>query len=360
LIKEFIIDSHFMFHLILDEIQYIKNNKAKRSKYTKKLAESARRVTGLTATPYENTPTDLWSIFHPIDTTVYGGQRTFSRFEERYIAQDYWGTATGARNLTELRKRKSPSFIRRLKEEVLDELPDKIESDYWVELSREQRQIYNDIKNKIVTEIQDQEKAEKIKMAEVLPMMIYLRMAVQSASLLTHKRGESTKLNQLVDLITDTGDIKLVVFCFFTGMIDMIGDTLTGLGVGNIAIHGKNTKPDERVAKVNKFNNDKDIKVLATSDILREGVNATSANYLVNFDILFNPAKMEQRVGRIDRMGNENATINIINFIGVDTVEEEVYAIYSGKKKISTEVIDDGKIENRLTMKSIKSLLELK
>jgi len=271
---------------------------------------------------------------------------------------NYWGDPDKPKHLDDLRTRQKPTFIRRLKDEVLDELPAKIENDYWIELSSEQREIYNDIKNQIVTEIQDQEKAEKIAMAEVLPMMTYLRMAAQSATLLTHKRGASTKLEQLMELIEDVGDIKLVVFCFFTGMIDIIGETLTKKGVGNIAIHGKNTPPEARIATIQRFNDTPDIKVLATTDILREGVNITSANYLVNFDILFNPAKMEQRIGRIDRMGNEHTTINIINFIAVNTIEEDVFEIYSNKKKMSHQVIDGGKTEARLTWKKIKSLME--
>ncbi len=359
LIKEYIIDRGFKYHLILDELQYIKNSRAKRSQYTKALARRATRVTGLSATPLENSPTDLWSIFHAIDSTVFGNERSYTRFIERYLNEDYWGTPSGAKNTKELRTRKSPSFIRRLKDEVMDELPDRIESDFWIALSKEQREIYDDIKNRIVTEIQNQEKAEKIKMADVLPMMTYLRMATQSAALLTHKRGDSTKLDHLIDLVKDIGDIKLVVFCSFTGMIDIIGETLDKEGVGNIAIHGKNTPPNDRVGIIKHFNETPDIKVLATSDILREGVNITSANYLINFDILFNPAKMEQRVGRIDRIGNKHAKINIINFIGVKTIEEDVYSIYKDKKDIALDVIDNGKEEERMTFQKIKSLMEL-
>ena len=273
---------------------------------------------------------------------------------------DYWGTPVKPINLHELASRKAPAFIRRLKDEVLDELPDRIESDYWITLSTEQRGIYNDIKNQIVTEIQDQEKAERIKIADVLPMMTYLRMAAQSAALLTHERGTSTKLDELMKLVDDVGDIKLLVFCSFTKMVDIIGETLSEKNVGNIAIHGKKTPANERIGTINTFNSTPAIKVLVTSDILQTGVNITSANYLVNFDILFNPAKMEQRIGRIDRMGNEHSTINIINFIAEETIEEDVYKIYKDKKDLSLDVIDEGKVEARLTWKKIKSLMEMK
>ena len=104
---------------------------------------------------------------------------------------------------------------------------------------------------------------------------------------------------------------------------------------------------------------DLNIKVLVSSDILAEGVNITSANYIVNFDILFNPAKMEQRIGRIDRIGNKHKVINIVNIIANDIIEQSVFEKVWLKRKMSLNILDDNKFENRLTIKDIKNLLEL-
>ena len=133
-------------------------------------------------------------------------------------------------------------------------------------------------------------------------------------------------------------------------MVDLLAESFNKHKITNIHIHGKNCKSsDHRSEVVNTFNSDKNIRALITSDILREGMNVTSANYVINFDILWNPAKTEQRVGRIDRIGNKHQVINIINFIAENTIEERVYNLQNAKKNLAIDVLDSGKTEIRMT-----------
>jgi SNF2 family DNA or RNA helicase len=360
MISEFILEKGFRFQLSIDECQYIKNDKAKRTKLAKKLAKKAIYVLGMSATSMENSPLDLWSIFHTIDTSVYGDQRSFSKFMDHYVETDYFGKPTGYTNLNTLRKRKNTTFIRRLKDWVLDELPERIENTYWIKPSSLQMELYNEVKNRIVHNIADMEKAKRIAMADVLPMITYLRMCIQSTELVDHKQSVSTKMDELLDFIHSIDeDSKIVVFCHYVKMIDVAIRELEKIGVSHMYIRGSKTPANQRVATVNAFNDSPETRVLVTTDVLREGVNITSANYVINFDILFNPARMEQRIGRIDRMTNDHKTINIINLVAKGTIEEDVFNIQHAKKIMAIDVLDGGAVESRLTLRNIMSLLDV-
>lgn len=365
MIDEYIIQKGFKYSIIIDEIQYIKNHLAKRSKHVKNISSFARFSIGLSATAIENSLLDLWSIFQGINETVFGGSELLWHFKDKYLILDFFGNPVDYKNEDAIKSRMAPYLIRRMKDQVLTELPDKIENNYWVDLSPEQQKFYDDISKQIVTEIGNQEKAEKIQTATVLPMITYLRQCVLSAKLVGHEKNISTKTTQLMDFIESTdANSKIVVFCHFVEMVEILKEILDKKGYKNICIHGKHGSPlhcpvDNRVAVIKQFNSG-DYKILVTSDILTEGVNITSANYLVNFDILFNPAKMEQRIGRIDRIGNKHKTINIVNIIASNTIEQEVFEKVWKKRNMSIDIMDNNQQENRLTIKNIKSLLDIK
>lgn len=364
-IDELILKKGYEYGLLVDEIQYTKNHIAKRSQHTAVISEFAKYRIGMSATAIENSLTDLYSIFLVVDTDVFGNKKLFYHFKEKFIKVDWFGNAIGYKDEATIKKRMAPYIIRRMKEDVLDQLPDKIENNYWVDLSPIQRKFYDEIKNNIVHSIKDMEKAAKIEFASILPMITYLRQAVLSAKLVGHSENISTKTDQLFDFLNSIdGDNKIVLFCHFVGMIELLKESLDKHKIKNTSISGaRNSKLycpiNKRVDVVNEFNNNKDIKILVTSDILTEGVNITSANYLINFDLLFNPAKMEQRVGRIDRIGNKHKVINIINIIANDTIEQDVFETILSKKELSEDILDNKRKENRLTIKDIKNLLEI-
>lgn len=366
LIDEFILQKGYVYSLILDEIQYVKNNKAKRSKHSKNISAFAKYSLGLSATAIENSLMDLWSVFQAVNEDVFGGDGLYYHFKDKYLLLDWFGNPTGYKNEKIIKFRMAPYLIRRMKDQVLDELPDKIENNYWVQLSPIQKKFYNEVANQVVTNITDMEKAEKIKYAEILPMITYLRQCVLSSNLVGHEENISTKTDVLIDFIESLDDkSKIVIFCHFIGMIENLKKTLDSHGYKNIAIHGNSKSElycpvDKRIEVIKKFNQDDSIKVLVTSDILTEGVNITSANYIVNFDILFNPAKMEQRIGRIDRIGNKHKVINIVNIIAENTIEQEVFEKVWMKRNMSLDILDNNQVENRLTIRDIKSLLEIK
>lgn len=360
LISKYIIEKNFIFTLILDELQKVKNSTTKRSKFVRKISERAKFRIGLSATPIENNIMDLFNVYHVIDNKIFGDGRLYKHFQNNYCKLDYWGGVVGVKNENAEKtiiKRMSHAFIKRFKEDVLDQLPERIESNFWIKLSNEQRNIYDDIKHKIIDEINDKNKATKVKQANVFAMLIYLRQVCLSAKLLGVSKNISTKTDFLLDFIDGLdGKSKIVIFVHFKMMLQLLKESLIGAGYNLITITAED-KFNVRIDKLNEFNNNKNLKILLTGDVLTEGVNISSANYLINFDMLFNPAKMEQRNGRIDRLDNVHKTLNIVNLIAEDTVEEHMFEILESKKSLYKTIIDEDRVENRITLKNIGKII---
>lgn len=351
--------------LVLDEIQYVKNHGAKRSRFTRRLAKLAPFTVGMSATFLENTLEDLYSVFAIIDPSLFLGG--FMVFDRHFIRRDWFRKITGYKNLDIVRDRIGPFVLRRHKEEVADQLrgaiADKIiESDYWIQLSAEQRRFYNEIKRGIVGKIADMERAGKIVMAEVLAQLAYLRQACLSTALVGAKPGHvhSSKLDELLRIIEGfQPSEKFVIFAHFTMMVDIIGHALTDVGIPTLIVHGKITKPNERQAICERFNTDPTIRAIVTSDALREGVDLQGGSTLINFDMLWNPQNMKQRVGRIDRVGQKSPILNVINLIAEDTVEVRMKEILDTKQALFDAVVEGDRVDDRLTLTEVKGLLLL-
>lgn len=347
--------------LICDEIQYCKNHNAKRSKLTKQIAKNFDKVFGLSASYMENSLLDLHSVMQIIRPAVLGNN--VWEFEARYIERDFFGNVKAYKNVKEITRKVNPFIIRRYKEQVLEQLPKRNEIDYWVELSKSQRKFYNNIIDRITDMILNMEKAEKIRMANVLSEIGYLKQACLSSELLDANIKESSKLKELLNIMESLdNESRLLIFCFYTKMVDIIVKTLKDKGYEVLSVHGKNTKPKERQGIIDEFNDNHRIKAIVASDTLREGVDITGANCVINFDLLYNPRAMEQRGGRIDRIGQLSKKITIMNIMAIDTIEERIFERLKDKEALWQSLTGDF-ISNRtekMTLKTIKDLLGLR
>ena len=349
--------------LVLDEIQYVKNHSAKRSRFTRRLAKLAPFTVGMSATFLENTLEDLYSVFQIIDPSLFLGG--FMVFDRHFIVRNWFRQITGYQNLDVVRDRIAPFVLRRHKEDVADQLrgaiADKvIESNYWIQLSAEQRRFYNEIKAGIVGKIEYMERAGKIVMAEVLAQLTYLRQACLSTALVGAKPGHvhSSKLDELLRIIEGfEPSEKFVIFAHFTQMVDIIGHALAEAKIPALVVHGKITKPNERHAICERFNTDPEIRAIVTSDAMREGVDLQGGSTLINFDLLWNPQNMKQRVGRIDRVGQKSPILHVINLIAEDTVEERMKEVLDTKQALFDAVVEGDRVEARLTLREVKGLL---
>ena len=359
--------------VLFDEIQYLKSLSAKRTKAAKKMARRIPRVVGLSATFLENTLEDLFSVFQIIEPAAFlcDSGSGYHIFDQRFIVRDWFGGVKGYQNLDIVTERIKPYVLRRRKEEVAEQLKGRIagkiiETDRWIELAPAQRQLYNQVRDRLAGLLEDMQKAKKIIMAEVLPLLNYLRQACLSPALIGAKESHrgSTKLAELYRILAgfEPGE-QFVVFCFYTDMCDMIARGLREHGYGAISVHGKNSKPDDRNELCHRFNEGtlttgkNPCRIIVASDALREGQDMQGASTLINFDLLWNPQAMKQRAGRIDRIGQKSPILNVINIIATDTVEERMKAILEDKQDLFDVVVEGGWRSDRLTVQKIKALI---
>lgn len=363
-IEEHIINnSNLKIAYILDEAQYIKNRDTKRSKAASLITHSENAVMrlGLSATPIENEPADLFGVFGAISRQPFGDNSNFGRFKAKYCTYDFFGKFTGFRHAEEIQKRMKPFMIRRLKTDVAKQMPQRVHNTLWVELSKEQRTFYNECEQRIVKQIHNMDKAQKIRTAEILPLIIYLRQCCLSTKLIGHPKNISTKLDLLLEYLEENSQKeKVVIFCYFTQMVDLIAEALDQAKIPNISMHGGKTKEKYRQTLTKEFDQSEHLRVLVCSDILREGINLPSASMLINFDLLWNPRKIEQRIGRIDRITNKHPILNIVNIVATNTIEENMLQTFLRKNRMNTEILDEGRLESNLSFTEIKQLFEIK
>lgn len=354
------------FGVIFDEVQYLKNVDAKRSQVCKELVNNkfAKFRFGLSATYVETGLENLFGVMLVVDDNIFG--KSYYRFAERYLKVNMWGRVDGYLNVQEVTQKMKYVAVRRHKDQVRSQLqaflPKVNENTLWVDLTDDQKKVYNEVLAKVVSNIRDMEKADKISIAGIMAEMVYLRQVCVSTDLIDHNVSSSCKLETLLDILPPiVEDNKVVIFSFFTKFIDILKVELEKIDIKCMAMHGSSEtgKKNKRADNVNKFKNDDSIRVLATSDILREGQDLQVASYIINVDILWNPASMIQRAGRIDRLNQKADNIYVINIWSKDTIEQEMSKRLYQREDLATQVMDDGYIEGRVKKLSFNDLKKM-
>ena len=353
--------------VILDEVQRIKNWKSKTSSMAKKIKADRKLV--LTGTPIMNRPEELYNIFDFLQPNFLG---TFWNFRDRYIQyrKTRWGTEiTGYKNLDELNKRIQPLFLRRRTSEVRTELPPYKDFVYTVELYPSQQKIYKSILKCIKQKLAS---TTLLKMASLSNHLLQL-----SESKLLGKCNikisdtKSSKLDELVKIIEDIGIVgsktnkedyclidhtycKIVIFTQFKRMLDIIKERLEKEGYKVASVFG-GMKQEERQKQIELFTNTNEYNIIVGTDAIGEGVNLQVANYLLHFDLPWNPSKLQQRTARIYRIGQQNM-VNIIYLIAENTIELRILEILQEKKDLFDQLIEGKEVKG--LMDSIKRYLE--
>lgn len=332
-------------YCIIDEAQNIKNPNIQATISVKKI--KSRCNIALTGTPIENNLMELWSIF---DFVMPGYLFTKERFKEKFLLKD---------NMEELKTLISPFILRRLKADVLDELPSKIEKKYLVEMNTKQKQIYASY----VKEIKQQIELSKGNI-NLFAYLTKLRELCLDPSLVVNDYvGESAKLKVVNEIVNESvnSERKILIFSQFTTVLKKIEEKLSNDGIEHLYLDGA-TSAKERVSRVNKFNEDKDIKVFLIS--LKAGgvgLNLTSANVVIHFDPWWNPAIEDQATDRAHRLGQKN-TVEVIKLIAKGTIEEKIISMQEDKKELIKSLMDnevmDGAVLKRLTVDEIMKLFD--
>lgn len=340
-------DKKFAF-CIIDEAQNIKNKKSKISELVKSIKANCKLA--LTGTPIENNLLELWSIF---DFIMPGYLYNEERFKGKFLSGD-------DESLKELKELISPFILRRLKEDVLDELPDKIEKEYLIPMTFSQKQIYNSYMKEVKKKIKENKKIKDNKIV-ILSYLTKLRQLCLDPSLLIDDfKEESAKIKAVKEIIKETIDSnkKIIIFSQFTSVLKKIGYKLEEDNISYLYLDGS-IKAKERISLVDEFNNrDKNIFLISLK-AGGVGLNLTSASVVVHFDPWWNPAVQDQATDRAHRIGQKNI-VEVIKLISKDTIEEKIIKLQEEKKELISKIIDgdtlSGETLNTITEEELLKL----
>ncbi|WP_053959951.1 DEAD/DEAH box helicase [Sulfobacillus thermosulfidooxidans] len=334
-----------MFHaVIFDEAQTLKNAGTQVAQAASHI-KSPRRF-ALTGTPLENSLNDLWSIFHIIFPELLGSRQKFSRMKPEQVA-----------------RRVRPFILRRLKHDVLKELPDKIESVQTTELNREQKKVYLAYLEKVQTEARkelEQAGFQKSRI-KILSALTRLRQICCHPGLfLENYEGESAKLDLLIELVDEAlqAGHHLLIFSQFTSMLALMAQAFDQRQWPYFLLDG-NTPAQERLHLVNRFNQKERSIFLISLKAGGTGLNLTGADTVILYDLWWNPAVESQATDRAHRIGQKNV-VQVIRLITQGTIEEKIYALQQKKRDLIDQVINpQGEDLPLLSEDDIREILQL-
>lgn len=348
--------------IILDEAQRIKNWKTKISQGVKKLQSTYSIV--LTGTPLENKLEELYSIVQFVDPYLLG---PYHSFLHKYQITDETNKVLGYQNLNEIGEILSKSLIRRRKKEVLKQLPARMDKVLFVPMTDEQKDLHEDFQFNVSRLVNKWRKFGFLNEADRKKLILFLsqmRMVCDSTFILDQKSRFDTKIDELMNILRevfDAGEEKVVVFSQWERMTRLVTQELDKLEIGYEYLHG-GVPSEKRKELFTNFNNDPDSRVFVSTDAGSTGLNLQSASILINLDIPWNPALLEQRIARIYRLGQERK-VSIINFVSKGTIEERMLDVLKFKSNMFEGVLDNGEdsvfVENSKFNKLMETVEDL-
>jgi SNF2 family DNA or RNA helicase len=315
--------------IVLDEAQRIKNWESKVSRAVKKLR--SRHALVLTGTPLENKLEELYSIVQFVDDRRLGP--AFQFLAEHRITDDK-GNLLGYRQLDKVRERLAPILLRRTRAEVLSQLPPRTDTTRFVEMAEAQRGPYDEqytalarlVGKKVLTDLDRK---------RILCCLANLRMLCNSTYLFDKATNVSPKLDEFAELMGELaaeGGHKAVVFSQWELMLQKAAEVLSARGIGFEVLHGRIPGRD-RKRILERFRDDDACRVLLSTDTGGTGLNLQVADTVVNLEVPWNPAVLEQRVARAHRMGQERP-VRVIQLVTRNSIEERVLQTLERKRTL--------------------------
>ncbi len=341
---------------IIDEAQYIKNQTTHAAKSVRLVNSSFRMA--LTGTPMENRLSELWSIFDYLMPGFLYGYTRFRSEIETLIVSDKDEDA-----MTRLRAMIHPFILRRLKKDVLKELPEKQEEIVTVALSGEQKKLYQAHSQRLKMFLEDQNDEDFAQnKLQILAELTKLRQLCCGPELLLENyKGENAKLETCIELITQAiaGGHKILLFSQFTSMLDLIGEELKKAKIDYYRIDGS-VKKEARMEMVEQFQNPQNqVSVFCISlKAGGTGLNLTAADIVIHYDPWWNKAAQNQATDRAHRIGQKHA-INVYQLIAEETIEQKICELQQVKEDLAEEVLSgEGISSTQFNKDEIMNLLE--
>jgi len=330
--------------IILDEAQRIKNWKTRRARSVKKLDSKYALV--LTGTPLENRLEELHSIVGFVDCFHLGPMFRFLA-EHQHVNED--GRVIGYRNLSRIARSLEPILVRRTRKEVLKELPERLDKNYFVPMTAEQMKHHEENRETVARIVAKWRRFGFLTETDQRILMIALqnmRMSCNSTYLLDRKTDYGVKADELISVleeIFERPDAKVVVFSQWLGTHEILLDRLDSSKRNYVLFHGRIPGP-KRKGLIKQFKNDPRCRVFLSTDAGGVGLNLQNASAVINMDLPWNPAVLEQRIGRIHRLG-QRRPVRVVNFVAQGTIEHGMLSLLSFKQSLFSGVLDKGKDE---------------
>jgi superfamily II DNA or RNA helicase len=330
--------------VVLDEAQRIKNWHTKTARLVKSLAAPYAFV--LTGTPIENRIDEIYSIVQYLDPGLLG---PLFRFNRDFYELDERGRPSGYKNLDELMRRLKPVMLRRRKRDVETELPGRTVTNYLVGMADEQRNRYEEYKAQAARLVHiAQRRPLTARELERLQMMLAcMRMLCDTPFILDPACRVSPKIEELervlAELLADP-ERKVIVFSEWERMLSLVRELALDMGI-ELAWHTGSVPQERRRAEIARFKHDPGCRLFLSTDSGSVGLNLQAASAVINLDLPWNPAKLEQRIARAWRK-NQLRTVDVINFVTEDSIEHSMLHVLAQKQALADGVLDgDGDLK---------------
>lgn len=328
--------------VILDEAQRIKNWKTVTAKSIKQIESPYAMV--LTGTPLENRLEELHSIVEFVDRYRLGPLFRFLHDHQELDPES--GKVTGYRNLKRIGETLSPVLIRRRKEEVLKQLPERMEKNFFVSMTGEQKSIHDEYLTVVARIVAKWKRFRFLSEKDRRILLIALqqmRMSCDNAYLCDKKTRKGPKLGELETLleeILEDEGVKVVIFSQWHRMTTLVSEVLDKKRWGYSHLHG-GVPGHKRKKLIGALHDDPACRVFLSTDAGGVGLNLQAASVVINMDLPWNPAVLEQRVGRVHRLG-QHKPVSVVNFVSEGTIEHGMLSVLSFKKSLFAGVLDGG------------------
>lgn len=340
--------------IILDEAQRIKNWQTRTADAVKRLASPYAFV--LTGTPLENRIDEVYSIVQFVDPHVFG---PLFRFNRDFHELDERGRPMGYKNLDQMHRRLRPILLRRRKSDVESELPERTVNTYFVPMHPEQRTRYDEY-SAAVARLVHAARRRPLRPEEfqrLQQQLACMRMLCDTPYILDPDCRISPKLEELSrilnELLAEDGN-KIIIFSEWTRMLDLVRELLQKSGTGH-ALHTGQVPQDKRRLEINRFKQEAACRVLLSSDAGATGLNLQAANIVINLDLPWNPARLEQRIARAWRK-HQKRHVSVINLVCENSIEHRILHLLEQKRSLADGVLD-GLGEARMALPSSRKML---
>jgi superfamily II DNA or RNA helicase len=345
--------------IVLDEAQRIKNWENKTSRAVKKLRSKYALV--LTGTPLENKLEELYSIVQFVDDRRLGP--AFQFLHDHRMLDDK-GKLLGYRNLDRLREKLEPILMRRTRGEVLSQLPARTDTTVFVELTDEQRGPYTEEQTTLARLVAKKYLTD-LDRRRIMCCITNLRMLCNSSYLYDKQTQVSPKLDELSELLTElfaAGPHKAVIFSQWEVMLQQAAAVLDALKIEYVLLSG-NVPGKDRRELIDRFRDDADCRIFLSTDAGGTGLNLQTADTVINLEMPWNPAVLEQRIARVHRMG-QHRPVQVFNLVTRGTIEERVLktlelkqSLFDGVFEGTSDEVDFAALGQQTFLETVRQLV---